>query len=390
MTVAPATTLADSGVSDPFDRVLDSSPSGGSAPATVDTPVDAPCPWLPFGSCLPGEFERHEAMLLSCDELAAQYPRLLADIVSATWRRLSLVAIVSRQEDGRYVSKILSENQLPARSVRFLRIPHDSMWIRDYGPFSLKRGDGRCLIVDAGYGRHADRLNDDNVPVILSDLLRATLVQAPLALEGGNLLSNGQGLCLTTKSLLDNNFDQNLDEAGARRLLREYLGARHTVFLDKLEGEPTGHIDMFATLVSSDTVVVGSYDPAVDPLNAAVLDRNAARLAEVRTGRGRLRVVRVPMPTNQDGTWRTYTNVIYANGAVLVPVYPEVDAAVRDEALAVFRRVLPRWQVVAVDCSEIIQSGGALHCISKGFVSLQGWQGGQERQVAVLLRDAPR
>jgi agmatine/peptidylarginine deiminase len=134
--------------------------------------------------------------------------------------------------------------------------------------------------------------------------------------------------------------------------------------LESLVGERTGHVDMFATFTSPTTVLVGAYTEEQDPDNAAILDRNAARLSQVRTSQGPLRVVRIPMPPHDNNTWRTYTNVVYANGVVLVPIYPSLDHAGRRLALEIFSKELPTWKVVGIDATEIIEIDGALHCMT--------------------------
>jgi agmatine/peptidylarginine deiminase len=62
--------------------------------------------------------------------------------------------------------------------------------------------------------------------------------------------------------------------------------------------------------------------------------------------------------------------VIYANGVVLVPQYPDTDPELDKVALQVFRDVLPDWKVVGIDCSKLITKRGALHCISRNVPSL--------------------
>jgi agmatine/peptidylarginine deiminase len=323
---------------------------------------------------LPGEFERHDALLLGCDELAVQYPDLLVNIVSAAGQNISILALVSDDDGIELVTEILKERKVSTEGIRFLHIVHDSMWIRDYGPFSVQRHDGQPEIVDAKYDREVGRANDDFVPVVVAKHLGMSVVRAPVLLEGGNLLSNGEGLCITTTALLDNNADREIDDGQVHRILHRYFGAEQAVFLEPLIGESTGHVDMFALFVSPDTVVVGSYDPLTDPVNAAVLDRNAACLAQTRTSRGPLRVVRIPMPDNTDGVWRTYTNVIFANGVLMVPVYADMETERHEVAMNVFRHILPGWKITPIDATDAIQCGGALHCVSKAILSLGGWQ----------------
>ena len=134
--------------------------------------------------------------------------------------------------------------------------------------------------------------------------------------------------------------------------------------LEALVGEPTGHVDMFATFTAPNTVLIGRCDPAIDPLNAQILDRNAATLGGLPTPRGPLRVERIPMPSTRDGLWRSYTNVVYANRVVLVPVYRDADQVEQKRVLNTFRRLLPGRTVVGIDCEDLIRNCGALHCVT--------------------------
>ena len=70
------------------------------------------------------------------------------------------------------------------------------------------------------------------------------------------------------------------------------------------------------------------------------------------------------MPPGSSESWRTYTNVIFANGRLLVPTYPDIDEAGWRRTVELYRRLLPEWDVVGVDANELIVVGGALHCIS--------------------------
>ncbi len=311
---------------------------------------------------LPGEFERQNGLLLACRELLSEAPDVFVEIIRETAGRLPVVVLVGDEEEHRNAKSVLSRRQVRGSHVRYMSVPHDTMWSRDYGPLVVRHKDGSVAMVDAEYD--LARLCDDLVPAELARHLKLPVVQVAMRIEGGNLLSNGRGLCIATTELIDVNADRGLTEDAASEVLRACFGATQTVFLEPLAGEMTGHVDMFATFTDANTVVVGSIRPEDDPENAAILERNAAKLAMVRTVRGALRVVRVPMPPHGDGIWRTYTNVIYANGTLLVPVYPGVDEAGRQGALQTFARLLPGWRIVGIDARTICELGGALHCIS--------------------------
>ena len=311
----------------------------------------------------PGEFEHQGALLLGCHELVREFPDTLADLVEAVAGRVPFIALVADYEDNLRTIEALQAHGLRRNAVRFAAVPHDTMWARDYGPIFVRHANGTRAAVDGQYGL-VDRQLDESVPQRLAACLRIPLRRAPLQLAGGNLLSNGQGLCITTTAMVDDNFARGFDESGISEVLREYLGVRQVVFLEPLNNESTGHVDMFATFTNHNTVVVGAYAPTMDPVNAAILDRNAATLARVKTAGGRLHVVRIPMPPNDDKQWRTYTNVVYANGVALVPTYARIDEQGRQQALATYAALLPGWHIASVDASDLISLGGALHCIA--------------------------
>lgn len=319
---------------------------------------------------LPGEFEKQSAVVLGCGQLADDMPDLFAHIALLARGRVDLLALVNGDAGRRRAEQTLAVHHVTAPHVHFVNVKHNSMWARDYGPLTVRQLDGRPALVDAWY-TSAERPDDDAVPALLGETMAVPLVEASLFLDGGNLLSNGRGLLLATYHLVDKNADSGVDAAQIRLNLGQLFGARDVVFLEPLVGEPTGHVDMFTTFVSADTVVVASIDPAIDAKNARILDHNAARLSSLRVGGRRMRVVRLAMPAHQDTIWRSYTNVLYANGLLLVPIYVEKDPEGSRAALATYKRLLPNWQVEPIDAEALAALGGALHCITMNMAAIE-------------------
>jgi len=329
--------------------------------------------WSPFGkldfhrahdhgsplwvSRVPGEFEQQEALVLAAGGLAEEYPAILSSIITAAQRRIKLVGLVANSQKRKAVLQMLRRTGLPSSALILIETPHDTIWVRDYGPVFVQTSGTQRVAMDAEYVC-PDRAWDNEAPAVIAPLFHCTVVRLPMVLEGGNFLSNGQGICLTTTKTLGQNA-----EAVVSRTFGECFGSNQTVFLEPLSREPTGHVDMFALFTAPNVVVIGAYQPNVDPENAEILDRNALRLAGLPTTHGPLQVVRIPMPDNRDGLWRTYLNVVFANGALLVPVYPDANPAVERTALETFRRLLPAWSLASINVSEMIGAGGALHCI---------------------------
>jgi agmatine deiminase len=259
---------------------------------------------------LPGEFERQEALLISCQELLYEIPEMFIEIVRHTAGRIAIIALVSNEAEYSLAKSLLRNLRVRTSHVRFAIVPHDTMWTRDYGPIVVYHEEKGPIILDANYD--PERPNDDRVPEVLADMFALPLVRVPLIVDGGNLLSNGEGVAVLSDKMLDDNIALGFSETTVVEIMRYLYGFRQIITLESLRGEETGHVDMFAAFTSSDTIVVGAYDPKHDQENATILDRNATRLAEVKMDDNgkRLRVVRIPMPPHSDDTWRTYTNVL--------------------------------------------------------------------------------
>ena len=341
-----------------------SAPVGGAAAKPPPGPGGQPLPQRPTG--LGGEFEPQSALILGCNELIWAHPDVFAALVAATHCHVPVIGLVTDEVQLRLARGTVKGLRLPAGAVRFVTAPADTMWVRDYGPFFVGRAGGAAL-VDGEYSSLddlEDRPQDDAIPKWLGAGLHLPVAALPLKIEGGNLLSNGDGLCVATTALIQRNLSRGCDPFRIEALLREHLGIQGLIFLNELAGEETGHVDMFVTFLAPNVAVVAQCSPLDDALNAKVLDEAATVLSRLRTSLGPMRVHRVPMPPPRGGVWRSYTNVLFANGVLLVPTYSDVPVALEAAALALYRRLLPGWTVVGVNSDGLAAKGGALHCIS--------------------------
>jgi len=243
--------------------------------------------------------------------------------------------------------------------------PTDSYWTVDYGPYWVTDGAGTLGIADPRY--YQTRTNDDAIPTKLADLLGVNVWRPDLGFEGGNLTSDGTGTCFASRAHQFHNLPllpYQVDE-----ILWDYFGCEKMIWLERLDGESTGHHDMFSKMLTPTTWIMGEYTAAQDPVNAAILNDNAALLASETTAGGQpFNVVRIPMPDqgSQWGwtVWRTYTNSIIVNNVVIVPTYAD-ERSHEAAALAAYQSVLPGHTIVGVDSDDIIQEGGAVHCVTR-------------------------
>ncbi len=321
----------------------------------------------PIRGVLPGEFETCEAILLAPQaKLGPSQLAVFAEVAAHASQFLDVYVLVRHEQHRQAVADQFQQAGGAASRLRFLPLPFANAWVRDFGPVVVKSFDGGFDMLDFRTTLNIteaspERQLDDDVPQRVAAALGLKAVSVPLVLDGGNLLSNGAGLCISTHELQSANPGKSYEEIAA--LVREYLGGDQLILLEPLAGERTKHVDMFCTFTAPDTVVIAECNPAADPQNAAILDRNAEQLAQVRTHCGPLKVVRIPLPPPPErNQWATYTNVIYANGLLLVPSYAGVDAAIEQQVLATYRRLLPTWKVQSIDATTLLRGLGSLHC----------------------------
>ena len=320
-------------------------------------------------TCMPADFERQSAILLGVNELLPHHPQVLTDLVAALVDHVALVAVVTGEEQRRDLLTTLCDWGLPAHRVRCVRSAAVGLWVRDYGPTFLRRG-GRVCVLDAEYW-YPGRADDDRFPTDFARLLGVEARDVPVVVEGGNVLSNGAGLALCSTTVLVRN-KHRYTQAQVLNELSLHYGFRNIACVRPLVGAQTGHADMFATFAAPDTLVLGRYDASEDAANARQLDQVEAFVRGIDSGAGPLKVERIPMPPHEDGVWRTYTNVLYANDVVVVPVYAGVDPDLEREALDLYRRLLPDRRVVPVECTSLAKTGGALRCVSLNVPDLGG------------------
>jgi len=260
----------------------------------------------------------------------------------------------------------------PDRNVRFHRWPTTDAWIRDHGPIFVVRPGGRALCdfrFDNWGRKYPGWELDDAVPRHVEKVLGLPRFASDLVLEGGAIDGDGAGTVLTTEAcLLNPNRGPGRTRERMERLLADFLGARHVVWLgDGIEGDDTdGHVDDIARFVAPGVVVAASCADASDP-NHAPLAENLRRLRAARDARGAaLTVVELPMPerlaVGGQRSPASHANFYLANRVALVPVFGGASDA---RALAILRELLPGREVIGIPSAELVSGFGAVHCVTQ-------------------------
>lgn len=250
----------------------------------------------------------------------------------------------------------------PTNNIVWILTSSNSVWMRDYGPqFAFQVGTTNTGIIDLRY--YDTRRQDDAIPITLGRMAQLPTFQTGFYNEGGNINVDGLGTALMSNAI--NGKNPGMSSADIDAFFATYFGVTKRIVTERLQGEGTGHIDMWAKLLRPGRVMVGQYSSGQS--NYQRLENVAAQLAAETDAQGNpFSVVRVPQPNVYYilfifPVFRTYTNSLIVNDHVLVPTYRISQDA---QALAIYQQEFPGSTVVGIDSKVIIESGGSIHCVT--------------------------
>ena len=260
--------------------------------------------------------------------------------------------------------------------VQLFDHPHNDVWCRDHGPIFVKhRTSGEVAVTDWGFNAWGGKFPpwdlDDAIPSRIAATLGKRVFQGGMILEGGAIEVNGAGQLLTTEAVLLNpNRNPHLRRRDIEQHLRDGLGVSDILWLKQgIEGDDTdGHIDDLARFIDPETILACIDHSAA---NREILEDNLARLRSFTAPNNRpFEVVEIPLPEACEVPgWRlpvlpaSYVNFLIVNGGVLVPTFRQ--GRNDDRALGMIQELFPGRVITGIDCLDLVEEGGTLHCISQ-------------------------
>jgi agmatine deiminase len=251
-------------------------------------------------------------------------------------------------------------------AVEVVELPLDDSWLRDCGPIYVRDGTRR-LAVHFRFNAWGEKFEgwerDAAVGALIARRLGDEVLEAPIVLEGGSILSDGRGTLLTTEQcLLNPNRNPSLSRQEIEAALREHLGVERVVWLGPglVEDRDTdGHVDLIAAFIPDGRVLLQTV-PEDNP-NFSGCVENAGRLRAAG-----IEVIEMPWLPYVEVAGETvaagYMNLYVVNGAVIVPV---TGAESDDEALSIVAGAFAGREVVPVPGAVLAYGGGGPHCITQ-------------------------
>ncbi|KAJ5664857.1 uncharacterized protein N7477_007305 [Penicillium maclennaniae] len=358
---------------------------------------------------LPAESDPHEATILGfparCSLPPEQYNavcRELAELAAAI-TEFEPVRIYVRPEDKSWAESVLKESVKGGSRVSLIPCPVNHCWVRDTGPvyvhdatgthserrFALNfrfnewggkkpENDGKCwgqqwplmdektLQENTEFAQWVIEHDTDPSPV--------TCINAPIRLEGGALVTDGEGtLLITESSIICEARNPGMSKSEIETELRRLLGVEKVIwFPGRRNLDITdAHMDAEARFVRPGVVVITRpHEGEIDVWNemSAEIHEILVRETDAKGRRIEIHSIDEPDPRDlvqnpDDELITSYVNFIFVNGGLIIPKYG--DALKDQQALQTLQTLMPERVIRQVYSNAIPLTGGVLHCVTQ-------------------------
>nr|MBA3872704.1 agmatine deiminase family protein [Anaerolineae bacterium] len=248
--------------------------------------------------------------------------------------------------------------------VHFLHLPTDDIWVRDYGPIVTQNNKGEQVVIKLVFDPLPSypQQQDNAMALRWAAHEEIPVRHLDLHLEGGNIWSDGRGTLIMASQIFHSN--PGLTRTKLLDQLHCVFDFSKLIITPRLEREETGHVDLLVKLADAETVLVSKASGA----NRAALRETANIFQRNANASGQpYRIFELPNPPLYLNwgfypVWRSYTNSLTVNGRVLVPVF---GIPSDKQALAIYQKAMPDFDIIPIDCGPGANGGGAVHCLTK-------------------------
>jgi agmatine/peptidylarginine deiminase len=298
----------------------------------------------------PAEFEPMEGALIRY-QFGITY-----GIIKEMAEDVNVVTIVASTSEENTVLAQYQSHGVDVSHCSFLIAPTNTYWTRDYGPWFIITNTSEQGVVNFTYNR--PRPYDNQIPTKYAINQSLPLFNMSLTTAGGNYMTDGQGIAISTTLVWEENSGLSHEEIN--QTVHDYLGITTYHVVPDVNGEYIKHIDCWGKYLSPDTIMirqVPSSDSQFDEIEAAVsYFKNQTSCYGTP-----YHVVRVYTPLDEP-----YTNSFILNTKVFVPMMGDQWD---DDAIASYQAAMPGYEILGFDDTGVDPwvSSDAIHCRIMGI-----------------------
>ena len=209
------------------------------------------------------------------------------------------------------------------------------IWMRDFMPILLD--DWRLVSYDYDHLRTKIQPLKEHINLVI---------------DGGNFVRLGGKAIMTDKIFIEN---PSKTKAEIIETIKQKCALNELIIIPRQPYDMLGHSDGMVRWIDENSVLVNDFsnesksfnDRLINALKASGLDVKFMKYREGFFSKKR--------------DWGAYLNFIKIKDILIVPIYEEDDD---DVALEQIKEIYSGYKVETIKLSEIIELGGALHCIT--------------------------
>ena len=230
-------------------------------------------------------------------------------------------------------------------NIKYEILETKDIWMRDFMPFLLD--DGRLV----SYDYDPDYLKDEKYSHLRTNI-QPLKEHINLVLDGGNFVRHKNKAIMTDKIFRENPLKT---KAEIVRTIKQKCVLNELIIIPRQPYDMLGHSDSMVRWIDENNVLVNDFSNESKSFND--------RLTKAFKKSG----LNVKFMKYKEGffakkrDWGAYLNFIKIKDILIVPIYGIDDD---DVAVEQIKKFYSGYKVETINLSEIIELGGALHCIT--------------------------
>ena len=238
----------------------------------------------------------------------------------------------------------------PYHEVKTLDLP--DIWIRDFAPFFTDKKPMPLLYKPP----YQSFLKSERVQIECLKYFPDLPIPLPIRFDGGNLISNNQGIGIATKKPLELN---PISQDKIDLFMSELFGIKKMIWRPYETGDRIAHIDGMMQFLDDNTILINKSNCKELEKCHQILQENCPQV----------KLVDIPYePTYEKyHGWESakgiYINFLQTSKIILVPTY---DMPADEVALKIIQSHTHK-PVIPINATKIAKFGGSIHCLTNGY-----------------------
>ena len=229
--------------------------------------------------------------------------------------------------------------------VKYEFLETKDIWMRDFMPILLD--DGRLI----SYDYDPDYLKDEKYSHLRTKI-HPLKEHINLVIDGGNFVRIGGKAIMTDKIFRENPLKT---KAEIVETIKQKCALKELIIIPKQPYDMLGHSDAMVRWIDENSVLVNDFSNESKSFNDRLIKALKKSGLDVKFMKYKEGFF------NKKRDWGAYLNFIKIKDILIVPIYGIDDD---DVALQQIKKIYSSYKVETINLSEIIELGGALHCIT--------------------------